>query len=67
MVGVWGRNLGRVRGRWSEEEVLAAVSVTAGGLTKREEKTEKARPTQLIDSVISLRTHPSRVREMQLG
>jgi len=41
VVGVWGRNLGRVRGRWSEEEVLAAVSVTAGGLTKRSQPLSK--------------------------
>lgn len=34
MVGVWERNLGRVGGRWSEEAVLAAISVTAGGLNK---------------------------------
>ena len=41
MVGVWERNLGRVGGRWSEEAVLAAISVTAGGLTKRSQPLSK--------------------------
>ena len=42
MVGVWGRNLGRVRGRWNEEEVSAAVSVTAGALTDRGQSLSKS-------------------------
>ena len=42
MVGVSGRNLGRVRGRWNEEEVSAAVSVTAGALTDRGQPLSKS-------------------------